>query len=192
MVLVSPLVAAGMLLLVQAAEPSGTPPAAPSLPGGADPTEAADWEPVLVPEPPDILAKLIEGAAKNGAAELKSQMKKEGSLESSHHLRSATYIGTWSSGASQLHLAQMTYVTSSPKGQERIPARAHPYLVFFDQNFKPTVFWKLDAAGPFAIDGTELKLDGETVFDINDLPLVGGIPLGGKVFPLPLPVPAGK
>jgi hypothetical protein len=182
MVLFGKFIALSILLLGQAAEP-------PAVPAPPSPTDAADWEPVLVPEPPDILAKLIEGAEKNGAAELKSQMKKEGTLVSSHHLRSATYVGTWSSGPAQLHLVQMTYLTSSPKGQDKIPAKAHPYLVFFDEKFKPTVFWRLDAVGPFEIEGSELKLEGETVFDVNDLPVVGGIPLGGKSMPLPLPLP---
>lgn len=85
-----------------------------------------------------------------------------------------------------VHVAQFLYIKSSPKGQSGlIPAQGTAFVVFFDSSYEPVTYWTLNALGPFTIEGTELKYDGESVMDINALPLVGNILVGGMPMPIP-------
>jgi hypothetical protein len=140
----------------------------------------ADVSSEQLPQPPDILAKLIASAQTSGEP-LASGVVENGS----YYLQRAEYIGSCEAPFGQVHAAELFFLRSAPKGSS-LPARGHTFVVFFDASLRPRARWDLDKPDfNFAFAHTKLLFRQNALFDFAEPPVRGTVIVDGKPQKIP-------
>ena len=128
----------------------------------------ADFSDDQLPAAPDILARVISAAERNGTPLRSIATKDEPTV---YYLRSAEYIGQVEAPFGSVHIARLFYIRSGVRGQQTPPPRGHTFIVFLDWTFTIRDFWTVDYDfGRLSVSGTKLLLDDKHFFDYARIP----------------------
>ena len=139
----------------------------------------ADFSMDQVPVAPDILARIIATADRNG-----DPLQSKVDADSAYYLRGARYIGECSGPGGTFHIGQLQFTRSAKRGSKN-PARGHQFIVFLDRDFHICTIWRSDTTGTFSLRGNALTLNGTPVLDFSQLLSKDSIAVDGEVQPVP-------
>jgi len=143
----------------------------------------ADFADDGVPQLPDILMRLIEGAEK-GNNPLSSYSSKDNSY--AYYLRNAEYIGYCKAPFGGVHIARPFFIRSGVRGQKTPPPRGHTFIVFYDDNFTSRARWEVDHdLKVLSTSQSAVLYEGRLLFDFASPPKIRSIALEGNIHEIP-------